>query len=67
MQAEAGDESIDRPELHAMAATAIAQRRGFDMIFPIRDYYRQNREALDDGAVRLWAAKALTATAGPWR
>ena len=46
VNAELGQESVDRADLHAGAATGIAQRRRVDVIVAVRHEERHCREAL---------------------
>lgn len=46
--AELREQSVDRPDLHACATAAISQRRGIDVILPVRHEERQCRESIND-------------------
>lgn len=57
--AQLRDQGIDRPHLHAMPSTGIAQLRRVDVIVAIGYQEGQGGEALDDALACLGAGKSL--------
>ena len=57
--AELRDHGIDRADLQAGAAAAIAQFRSIDVILPVRSQQRKRRKTVNDVLSRLRAGKSL--------
>ncbi len=59
MQAKLRQQSVNRPDLNAIAAACIPQLRSLDMIAAIGNEQRQRREPLDDLCAVARAEKSL--------
>jgi len=57
--AELRDHGVDRADLQAGAAAAIAQLRSVDVILPIRADQWQGGKAFDDVLARTWTSETL--------
>ena len=59
MEAQANEEGVDGPKLHAMAPAHISDVGSRNVIVAIRDDHREHREALHDRITGLGAAESL--------